>query len=86
MDELAKTAPDRVLAQVPLKIAVDANYRSVTVADLASAINHAAWWIEDQIGRSQQFTTLAYAGPQDLRIFTLIVGAIKTGHKVSLTF
>ncbi len=82
IDELALTSPNQLFAKVPQEPNVHTSYRDVTISDLANAINHAAWWMEQHFGRSDSFETLSYAGPSDLRIITLIIAAVKTGHKV----
>lgn len=59
-------------------------YRKITYRELASAVNGAAKWLVDTLGAGQDFETLAYIGPNDVRYPFLILGAVKAGYKVSL--
>lgn len=45
-------------------------------------MNGVAWWLQNSLGPGN-FETLAYIGPDDIRIPALIVGAIKAGYVVS---
>ena len=58
------------------------SYQDISYCQFANAINKCAYWIEDEIGRSQSCETLAYIGPQDLRYQILGMAAVKTGHAV----
>lgn len=84
IDNIARSDPNRLFAQVAKGAGIDDGYRAVTVSRLATAINKAAWWMEEELGKSQPgvFPTVAYIGPQDLRYLVLILGAVKAGYKI----
>ncbi|MCJ1313636.1 hypothetical protein MMC25_007315 [Agyrium rufum] len=85
IDELARSDPDRLYVSVPRSTDIKDGFRDVSFQTFANAINRCAWWIEKTLGRSDNFETLAYLGPQDLRYCILVVAAIKTGHKMFFT-
>ena len=84
VDYRAKRSPRALYAEFPVSsTSYDQGYRKITYEVLANAVNGAAWWLEETLGRSNNFDTLAYIGPNDLRYNVLILGAVKAGYKVS---
>lgn len=82
LDELAESDPGRIFASVPLSSDVSQGFREVTVRDVARATDYTAWWLEERIGRSTSFETVAYIGISDLRYATVFLAAVKCGYKV----
>ncbi|ESZ95633.1 hypothetical protein SBOR_3981 [Sclerotinia borealis F-4128] len=82
IDEIASSDPTRIFASIPLSNDLQDGFRDIDFADFARSINHCAWWIEKNLGRSETFQTLNYVGPQDLRYTILPFAAIKTGYQV----
>jgi acyl-CoA synthetase (AMP-forming)/AMP-acid ligase II len=82
IDERAITHPDDAYASVPNTPQPQDGFKNISYGTFANAINRCAWWIEDHLGRGQNFETLVYVGPNDLRFSILTVAAVKTGHKV----
>lgn len=85
IDSYAVEDPDRAYASIPM----DDNdlakgFRDVSYKEFANAINHAAHWLQENVGGVVPgvFETLAYAGPKDLRYPILAVAAVKCGRKV----
>ncbi|KAL9027580.1 MAG: hypothetical protein Q9196_003913 [Gyalolechia fulgens] len=58
-------------------------FREVTVLQLSRSVDRLAWWLEECIGRSSTFETIAYLGLPDLRYTIVILAAVKCGVKVS---
>lgn len=84
VDCRAKRTPRALYAEFPVSATTyEEGYKKITYEDFANAVNGAAWWLEKTLGRSENFDTLAYIGPNDLRYNVLILGAIKAGYKVS---
>ena len=69
-----------VIQNIPLTS--DGGYRKISYRDLANAVNGAARWLQRMLGPGQDFETLAYMGPNELRSPALILGAVKAGYKV----
>ncbi|KAF1949507.1 putative NRPS-like enzyme [Byssothecium circinans] len=84
VDELAKKQPDLVYASVPLTNNIGDGFKGFTFADIASATNHVAAWIDGTFGRSPNFGTIAYMGLGDLRYVVVFLAAVKCGYKVLL--
>ncbi|CAL3963137.1 unnamed protein product [Diplocarpon coronariae] len=88
IDTLAATRPQQICASIPLSSSTDLTYRDITYAEVARAINRAAGWIEEHLGRSadrqESFATLVYLGPFDIRYFVLMVAVAKVGYKLLL--
>ena len=83
IDELAHNEPERVWMSVASMNPCD-GFREITWANLANAINHAAWWIESTVGHGQNIPTIAYVGPNDVRYHILMMAVVKTGFKVHI--
>ncbi|KAF7133671.1 hypothetical protein CNMCM5793_004969 [Aspergillus hiratsukae] len=58
--------------------------RTATNLEVLNAVNKLAWLLEESLGRSSEFETLAYIGPFDLRYFIILLAAIKVGYKIFL--
>lgn len=82
VDELASRDPDRIYGLYANSSNIFDGYRTVTMAQLAKAVNHTAWWIKDQFGIASNFETIAYMGAADFRYPIFILAAIKCGFKV----
>ena len=82
IDETANANPHGIYCFLPKGTAVEHGFESVTYYMFADAINRCSQWMEAELGRGQNFNTLAYLGPSDLLTTIIIVAAIKTGHKV----
>ena len=83
LDELAKSDPARIYATLPLSSDLAQGFRHVTVLEMAQATNAFAWWLDERIGKSSSFETVAYMGVPDLRYVVVFLGAVKCGYKVS---
>lgn len=84
IDQYSKEAPDRVWASAPQDEGnLTKGFKDITYRHLANAVNHAAWWLDAALGKSNgSFETFAYAGPKDLRFPILAVAAVKVGRQV----
>ncbi|OJJ48921.1 hypothetical protein ASPZODRAFT_1354781 [Penicilliopsis zonata CBS 506.65] len=86
VDRRARESPQLLYAAFPvLPTSYDAGYREINYAQLANAVNGAAWHISRLLGPGKNFETLAYIGPNDLRYNTLVLGAVKAGYKMFLS-
>lgn len=85
IDKRATLTPNAVYAEYPVSaLTYRDGYRKITYREMANAVNGAAKWLVDTLGAGQDFETLAYIGPNDVRYPVLILGAVKAGYKVSL--
>jgi hypothetical protein len=80
----AVSNPGRAWASIPRKDNDPSKgFVDLTYKQFANAINHAAWWLKDNLdGARGPFETLAYAGPKDLRYPIIAVAAVKVGKQV----
>ncbi|KAL6717631.1 hypothetical protein ACLMJK_005546 [Lecanora helva] len=86
IDKRARQTPDVAYAEYPVSTSTyDEGYRRISYYDLANAINGMAHWLVDTLGPGQDFETLPYIGPNDLRYPALIIGAVKAGYKPFVT-
>lgn len=83
VDELARSSPERIYASVPIHSNPLQGLRDVTILELAQAVSHFAWWLDEHLGKSTSFETLAYVGLSDLRYVVVFLAAVKCGYKVS---
>ena len=63
IDDMSVSTPDYVYALIPRNQDLTGGFDDVTSRDLARAVNRAAFWIEQNLGRSVDFETIAYLGP-----------------------
>lgn len=83
VDRRARESPKMIYAEYPISsTGYDQGFLKITYADLANAINGLAWWLHNTIGPGNDFETLAYIGPLDVRYNALLLGAVKAGYKV----
>lgn len=83
VDDMARAKPEALFAEYPKSpTSYDAGFRKISITNLANAINGLAWWLHRELGPSEEFRTLAYIGPNDMRYAALILGAVKAGYKV----
>lgn len=82
VDELARSCPERIYASISLS-SDPLQFQHVTVLELAQAVSQFAWRLDENLGRSTTFETLAYVGPSDLRYVVVFLAAVKCGYKVS---
>lgn len=80
IDQRAREDPQRPIWSIPRSSNLADGFRDISYGQVAQAINRAAWWIDENVGKSTTFETLAYMGPPDLRYAVLTVAAQKTGH------
>ena len=82
IDRLAKTDPEGIF----LTLSTKAGNKDIIYRQYANAINGAAWWLEQEIGRSHKDEGLAYfgTGGGDICYAILLVAAVKAGYHVSL--
>ena len=85
IDQRAREDPQRPFWSLPRSSNLADGFRDIGYGSVARAINRTAWWLEEIVGKSTTFETLAYMGPPDLRYAVLTVAAQKTGHTVSRT-
>lgn len=86
VDEIASRKPDLVWAEYPKSLSTYAEgFLAVTYHQFANAVNGTAWWLRHTFGTPNDFPTLAYVGPNDVRYQLLLIGAIKAGFKVGIS-
>ncbi|KAL8713809.1 MAG: hypothetical protein Q9225_006706 [Loekoesia sp. 1 TL-2023] len=86
VDGMAKLKPEALYAQSPASYSsYDKGYRKITYHELANAVNGIAWLLTEELGRGENFETLAYFGPNDLSYPVVILGAVKAGYKQALS-
>lgn len=82
IDGRAYSEPDRLFCAIPRSTDLKDGLRCITYRHFANAVNKCAWWIEKELGKGENFETLAYVGPSDIRYAIITLAAVKTGHKV----
>ncbi|TVY21569.1 Non-canonical non-ribosomal peptide synthetase FUB8 [Lachnellula arida] len=84
IDAHAANDPTRVWASIPVdNDDLSRGYQDISYRQFSNAINHAAWWLKDQLGtKGNRVETLAYAGPKDLRYPIIAVAALKLEKKI----
>jgi len=58
-------------------------FRTVSMSQMAKAVNATAWWMQSEFGRGENSETLAYIGISDLRYQIVHLASIMCGYKGS---
>lgn len=82
VDYYAHHEPDRVFAAIFKSGGGDHAFEDISIAMVANAVNHMAWWMKKNLKSNSKRRTLAYIGPSDLRYTIILLAAIKCGWKV----
>ena len=84
IDQCAADEPEKLYASVPRNEEdLFQGFKDITYAQLENATNHASWWLDSALGKSNgSFEPFAYAGPKDLMYLILAVAAAKVGRRV----
>lgn len=85
IDEIAFSDPQRPFISIPKSTNLQDGYVDISYNIFVKAVNRLSWWIEEELGQTQQSKTLFYIGSLDLRYLVIILAAAKTGHMVSLS-
>lgn len=60
VDESALADPNRILGMIPKSTDTSKGWYTLTTKQLSHCVNYAAWWIEGQVGRTEDIETIAY--------------------------
>lgn len=84
IDAIAHNDPNRTWARFPESQEAFEQGRliSVSFAALANAINRLAWYLDALLPERNDFDTIAYVGPSDIRYYILACAACKCRLKV----
>lgn len=84
IDQYAATVSPSVWAVIPVnEDDLSQGFREITYREFANAINVTTAWMQDHLPPPQQdFETIAYAGPKDVRYPIIAVAAAKLKRKV----
>jgi acyl-coenzyme A synthetase/AMP-(fatty) acid ligase len=85
IEDKAKWTPNDTYIRYPGKDWETEGYRTISCSQYARAIDKAAYWLDEQLGKATQADTIAYSGPSDPRYAIIMPAAIKTGRKLSRT-
>ncbi|KAJ5406907.1 hypothetical protein N7465_008191 [Penicillium sp. CMV-2018d] len=84
VDDRAETNPNQRFAVIPQGSEISNGFQTISIKDLAQAVNFMCWWIESIIGPAQSPETLAYMGSNDVRYFIFMLACQKTGYQAFL--
>lgn len=83
VDRLARERPDAAYGLWPVAPAsYEQGFRTITYAQLANIINGLAQLLVKHLGAGSG-QVLTYVGPNDVRLTSLVLAAIKAGYVVS---
>jgi thioester reductase-like protein len=85
VDEIAQSDPDRVLYSIAISKDISKGFQDINAKTFARAVNRCSWYLEENLGRGNDFPTLTYMGPQDLVYAILVLASIKAGYKLLLS-
>ncbi|KAK5943746.1 hypothetical protein PMZ80_004755 [Knufia obscura] len=87
LDRVAQEQPQKAWAVRP-KVSSDPSqgFEEITYAAAANAVNRAAWFFEEALGKAQPetFPLVSYMGTADLAYFLLPIALVKCGYQVLL--
>ncbi|UNI19521.1 putative NRPS-like protein biosynthetic cluster [Purpureocillium takamizusanense] len=85
VDERASNEPDRAFVHIPVSNDPKDGWKPVTYRQVSNAVNHVAHELvqraKDQGAPTDDFPTIAYIGPSDVRYPIFMLACIKAHHK-----
>ncbi|PTB67771.1 acetyl-CoA synthetase-like protein [Trichoderma citrinoviride] len=85
VDEYAANEPERTFVYQPLSSNPKDGFRPITFRELSNGVNHLARELlretPEQIDEKDEFPTVAYIGPNDIRYVIVMLACIKAHHK-----
>ncbi|TFB05348.1 Iterative polyketide synthase CazM [Trichoderma ghanense] len=85
VDEYAAKEPERPFVYQPLSSNPKDGFRPITFRELSNGVNHLARELlretPEQIDEKDEFPTVAYIGPNDVRYVIVMLACIKAHHK-----
>ncbi|KAK6082253.1 Iterative polyketide synthase CazM 8 [Seiridium cupressi] len=84
VDEIAVNDPERIFYSISKTRDPKDGFLDLTAKTFAGAVDRVAWYLEENLGRGQDFPTLTYLGPQDVIYAVLVLATIKAGYKLLL--
>ncbi|KAM0142805.1 hypothetical protein ACHAO1_001043 [Botrytis cinerea] len=84
IDEKAVGEPNKIIYSYAKTTKAVDGFVEVSHKRFANSINRAAWWIEKLLGKGENFPSVGYVGPGDLRYQILTVALVKAGYKILL--
>lgn len=81
-DTTAQKKPDQLYCVHPVSSDIFQGWRTITFADLGSAINRMALWIQENVASSDAPQTLAYMGANDVRYCAFMFACMRLRHTV----
>ncbi|KAJ0107296.1 hypothetical protein J7T55_015761 [Diaporthe amygdali] len=81
-DEIAQEEPQHTLFAYAKGTSPKDGFVDVSAERFANAVNRTSWFLETLLGKPKGFETVAYMGPNDIRYFLLMFGAIKVGYQM----
>lgn len=83
IEEKATWIPQHTYMRYPPLNWEQEGYRTITWGQYASSIDKVAYWLDEQLRKTDQNDTVAYLGPNDPRYAIIVPAVIKSGRKVS---
>ncbi|CAG8981235.1 hypothetical protein HYALB_00003833 [Hymenoscyphus albidus] len=85
VDFTARRSPQALYAEYLISpTSYEVGYHKINYETLANAVNGFAWYLHGTLGPGENFPTLAYIGPNDMRYNAFVSGAVKAGYKVRI--
>ena len=84
LDAVAESRPDQIYCIHPVSSGFSLEWKSITFAELSSAINRMAVWIKENVAASEHPQTLAYMGANDIRYCAFVFACMRLRHTVSV--
>lgn len=83
IDQRARFEPNRLYgATTWIEESGTLKCRKLTYRDVAETVDRCAHWLHTKFGRSSDYATLGYVGPNDYRYNFVTVAAAKLGYRV----
>ncbi|KAJ5779598.1 hypothetical protein N7457_007318 [Penicillium paradoxum] len=80
MDRLAAAEPESIVFSLATSVGDSLDFKHITAQVFTQAIDKTAWWLRNQVGKSDSIQPVGYIGPHDLRHVLLTYACIKAGY------
>jgi hypothetical protein len=85
LDTIIADEPERLYCVHPLSSNISDGWRDIKFIDLGDAIQQMVLWIENNVVSSNEPSTLAYIGANDIRYAALVFACMRLRHTVGLS-
>lgn len=76
LDDLASSDPDRIIYSIASFTETSHEFREISARSFAKSVDKTAWWLQNQLGTSENIQPVGYIGPRKSSLNRPLVGSL----------